>query len=149
MKLRAITFDNPIPVYFKIAFLVNHFRDPTNRIIEKTFALTRPEFSILFCLAQMDQINAIDVADITQQPKNSLSRGAAALLAKKLITRTEDEVDKRKKLLSLTRAGKKEYRKILGFLEEANDQMVAPLSAAELSELDRLLSKMCSAVHDE
>lgn len=149
MKLRSITSDNPIPIYFKIAFLANHFRDPTNRAIENEYDLTRPEFSILFCLAQRDKISAIDVADLTQQPKNSLSRGAASLLSKQLITRQDDGNDGRRKLLSLTTKGKAQYRKILHKLKDADKRLIASLTEVELRQLDRLLSKMCSAVYDD
>jgi len=149
MKLRHITFDNPIPIYFKIAFLTNHFRDPTNRRLESRHGLTRPEFTILFCLAQQDEISAIDVADITQVPANTLSRGVSMLEQKKLITRTGDPVDRRRALLSLTRKGARMYELILADLKEANDEMIAALSKEEQRQLDRLLTKMCAAVKSE
>lgn len=149
MKLRHITFNNPISIYFKIAFLANHFRDPTNRKLESEYGLTRPEFTILFCLGQMEKISAVDVADITQVPANTLSRGAAILFRKKLITKSEDPADRRRTLLSLTKKGVRLYKLVLTHLKAADAKMIEPLSDRERQQLDRLLTKMCAAVNGD
>jgi len=145
MKLRALNDRNPIAIYFKIAFLTNHYRDPTNKLVEKKYNLTRPEFAILFCLHQHDGISAIDIAELTQLPQNSLSRGASSLVSKKLITKTPDTVDGRKNVLLITKGGAAIAGNFLKHLIEANKRLTASLTEDEATQLEFLLDKICEA----
>lgn len=145
MKLRKLSEKNPISIYFKIAFLTNHYRDPTNKAIEKEYDLTRPEFAVLFCLSQMDMISAIDVADLTQLPQNSLSRGAKRLLEKKLISTAPDANDKRRNLLSITVKGRRIANDFTKLLIDANKRLTSCLTKSESVEFERLLTKVCDA----
>jgi len=146
MKLRRLG-KNPISVYFKVAFLANHYRDPTNKAIEREYDLTRPEFTILFCLSQMDMISAIDIADLTQLPQNSLSRGATRLLEKKLISTTPDTNDKRRNLLSITAKGSSIANDFVEYLVDANKRLTSCLTKAESIQFERLLTKICDATN--
>ena len=87
MKLKKFLENIPAKYLFRLSYLANHFRDPFLRQCEQELGLTRPEASILFCLASQDGITAKDVADVTRQPKNTLSRGSLILEGKGLITR--------------------------------------------------------------
>ena len=147
MKLRDIASTNPIPLYYKVAFLANHFRDPTNRQIEHDLGLTRPEFTILFSLGQREGISAIDIAHLTQLPRNSLSRGVTLLIEKNLITKSVDASDARRSVLKLTPEGNQAYLEILPYLEKQNEIMSSALSESEREQLLALLEKLCISVY--
>ena len=80
--------------------------------------------TILFCLAQKDGINAKDVADLTRQPQNTLSRGAEILERKGLITRRTDQRDRRRNIMHITEQGLKCYGRIQILYEEAEERML-------------------------
>lgn len=137
---------NPVPFFFRIQFLSNNYRDPMLRQIEREHKLTRPEFSIVVCLALRDGLSAIDIAEITRQPENTVSRGVYLLLRKKLIEKVPDPTDGRRYELSLTEAGCKAYEAVMPLMRQANSRMIASLDKDELKQLDKLLDKMCKAV---
>lgn len=138
--------NNPIPFFFRIVYLSNNYRDPLLRTIENDMGLTRPEFSILLCLAQRDGLGAIDVSEITRQPQNTVSRGVFLLLKKGMIRKETHRGDARRSHLHLTPKGEKAYNSFIGLVQAANDKMVAGLTSAEVRKLDALLTKMCAGV---
>jgi DNA-binding MarR family transcriptional regulator len=131
---------------YRIAVLSNWYRGPGYKAIEKKFGITEVECSALFCVGHSDQMTATDVCNITGRPKNSLSRAIAILIGKKLLQRTEDDRDGRKKRLQLTSQGRALYEKIVPMFLRAEQNIVQPLTPSELSDLDRLLGKMIKHV---
>lgn len=146
MIRNAFLRKNKFPYFFRIQFLSSNFRDPTMRKIEQHYGLTRPEFSILICLALRPGLSAIDVADITRQPENTLGRGVSLLLEKRFITKEPDPEDGRRYKLFLTDSGRASHKTFIHLFIEANDEMVAALTPTERAQLDKLLDKMCAAV---
>lgn len=134
---------------YRLSYLANNFRDTFLRQVEQEFGLTRPEVTILFCLANRDGITAKDVSEVTRQPKNTLSRGAVILEDKGLITRTNDQKDRRRSLLKLTEKGCTFYDKVLPLYEQSERRMLAPLNEEELIQLDHLMARLCNHVADQ
>ena len=143
MKLLNLKNDTPIGIYFRIAFISNHYRDQVNRIVEKKYGLTRSEFALLFCLNQIDYITASDVTEFTQLPKNSISRGVAILINKELATSVKDPNNRRKNILKITSKGKKLAKNISGHLVEANTRLTSSLTDEEAQTLEFILEKIC------
>lgn len=137
---------NSFPFFFRVQFLSSNFRDPLLRQIEQQFGLTRPEFSILICLSLRPGMSAIDIAEITRQPENTLGRGVSILVEKAFITKEPDPADGRRYKLYVTPAGRETYESFVHLFVEANDEMVDCLTAKEREQLDHLLDKMCADV---
>ena len=134
---------------YRIAVLANWYRGPGYKTIEQRFGVTEPECSALFCIGHSDHLTATDVCNITGRPKNSMSRAISILIDKKLLQRTVDDVDARKKRLLLTSEGRALYTKIVPIFLKSEQNIVQPLTPSELSDLDRLLSKMIRHVAEE
>lgn len=149
MKLKSILETISAKYMYRLSYLANNYRDPFLRQVENEIGLTRPELTILFCLAQKDGINAKDVADLTRQPKNTLSRGAEILERKGLITRRTDERDRRRSIMHITEQGLECYDRMRVFYEEAEQRMLAPLNRKDLADLDRVFAKMCNFVAEQ
>lgn len=146
MIRNAFLKKNPFPFFFRIQFLSSNFRDPMLRQIEQEYGLTRPEFSILICLSLRPGMSAIDIAEITRQPENTLGRGVSLLLDKQYITKEPDPTDGRRYKLYLTTTGRERYDSFIHLFVEANDRMVDCLTPKECEQLDALLDKMCASV---
>ena len=104
--------------------------------------MTRPEWIVLFCLTRRSGLSAQQISDVTGRPKTSISAAVKQLQSKRLLSRTVDINDGRRRVLQITDAGRRIYSTILeGFvLREA--QMVACLSKCERSTFLHLLNKM-------
>lgn len=145
-KLAGIVRSNPIPFAYRIAYLTNFYREPLLREIDLQFGLSRPEWTVLICLKYQDGTCATDICDITEQPRNNISRAVNLLTTKKLITREPDPTDARRTLLRLTRAGENLYERAMPMFVQREAQVLDCLDDHEREQLDRLLDKLCGAV---
>ncbi|MFJ9213400.1 MarR family winged helix-turn-helix transcriptional regulator [Streptomyces sp. NPDC102264] len=64
------------------------------------------------------------------------------LADRKLVERTPDPVDRRRNIISLTTAGKRQLRRLEKRLDESQDELLAPLSPEERQRLTELLSRL-------
>lgn len=64
------------------------------------------------------------------------------LVAQGLVERTGDPVDRRRNVVAMTTAGAVRLKRLDGVLAEVQDELLAPLSAAERAELTRLLTRV-------
>lgn len=133
---------------WRVNFLANFFTGPVYRQLDEQFALTRPEFVILYCLKNKPGLVARDVCLVTGLPKNSISRAVSELLGKGLIERTRGQKDKRAKPLSLTEQGQAILKEILPIFGIRQKSMRAALTDDEQSEFDRLILKIVYAMPD-
>lgn len=146
MNLKATLESIQTKHFFRFNYLVNQYRDPVMRKLYEEFSLHRPEIAILYCLQSDDIVNAVDVARITRLPKNTLSRSAKLLEDRKLLRSKVDPDDRRKSILFLTPAGKKICDRVKAIYTEVEEELLSPLSAREIAQLDALLTKLCDYV---
>lgn len=132
----------------RLSWLANFFSGPLYRQLELTRGLTRPEFSVLHCLAQCPNVTAQDICLMTGQAKNTMSRAIRRLLQDGRIARTEDANDARALVLTLTDRGAALYGQLIGLFIEREREMLRPLTAGERADLDRLLGKLVARTDD-
>jgi DNA-binding MarR family transcriptional regulator len=133
---------NEIRLAYRLSWLANFYSGPIYRRLERKPGLTRPEFIVMFCLAHAPGISAADICAATGRPKNSISRAVNRLIGDGRIRRRADPEDGRAVILDLTEAGRALYAKLIPEFRTREARMLAPLTAAERSELDRLLGKL-------
>jgi DNA-binding MarR family transcriptional regulator len=132
----------------RLSWLANFFSGPLYRQLELTRGLTRPEFSVLHCLAHCPNVTAQDICVMTGQAKNTLSRAIRRLLQDGQIVRTEDASDSRALLLTLTDSGLALHTELIAAFVRREREMLHPLTAGERAELDRLLGKLVVRTDD-
>ncbi len=142
MKLLDIVDHTPIRFAYRIAFLTNFYREPLLRDMEQQYGIIRPEWTVLICLVFRDGLNPRDIREITEQPRNTISRATTTLANKGMITREPDPNDARRTILRLTEKGRAVYEKIMPSYVEKERRMLACLSPKELDTLDGLLDKL-------
>lgn len=141
-SLKRILARNEIAFGYRVGYLFNHFSGPVYKWSTAELGIQRPDFATLFCIAHLDETTASDVVELTGIPKNSVSRAVNRLLQAGLVRRTVDDADARRGLLTMTARGAKVYGQVLPRFHDRQERMLAPLSAAERSQLDRLLDKL-------
>jgi MarR family transcriptional regulator, lower aerobic nicotinate degradation pathway regulator len=127
------------------SWLLNQAAIHASRLVAEGFAgagMRRYHFSVLVALdehgptsqAELGRRLSIDRSDMVAVI-NDLERDG-------LVARVRDENDRRRNLVQLTPAGKRALQRLDARVEEAQAALLAPLSAAERSELQRLLARL-------
>jgi DNA-binding MarR family transcriptional regulator len=142
LVLAAILNDNPIPFAYRLNYLANFYVGPLIKTIEQSFRMTRPEWIVLFCLKQRSGLNAQQISNVTGRPKTSISAAVKQLHRKKLISRSTDRKDGRRRVLQITDAGQRLYARILASFVAREAAMTACLTRSERAQLMQLMSKM-------
>jgi DNA-binding MarR family transcriptional regulator len=142
LTLAAILEDNPLPIAYRLNYLANFYVGPLIKNMEQELGMTRPEWIVLFCLTRRSGLSAQQISDVTGRPKTSISAAVKQLQSKKLLTRTVDANDGRRRVLQITEAGRRIYAKILQGFVVREAHMVACLSKSERAAFLQLLNKM-------
>jgi|CXWL01.1.fsa_nt_gi DNA-binding MarR family transcriptional regulator len=85
-----------------------------------------------------------DLARAAGMDKGQMSRVVSGLTRKEIVAREADANDARGIRLSLTRAGMKLYRKLIGAAAERNSAFLGCLSAQERACLEKAMTKLAS-----
>jgi DNA-binding MarR family transcriptional regulator len=133
---------------YRLAYILNFYREPLLKDVETKFGLSRPEWTVLLCLSRQPGLISRDICAITGQARNSISRGVGLLERKGLIRRTPDGKDGRRNVLELTPAGRAVYDRIVPHFQTRERAMIGCLDDDELARLDGLLTKLCRHVPD-
>jgi MarR family transcriptional regulator, temperature-dependent positive regulator of motility len=139
---RIMLDETAIRIGYRVSYLANFYSGPIYRELEATDGLSRPDVIVIVCLAHCRSLTAQDISNMTGRPKNSLSRAVHKLLARGLITRIAAPQDPRQAQLDLTPAGRATFDAFMPRFIEREARMLAPLTAAERREFDRLLGKL-------
>jgi DNA-binding MarR family transcriptional regulator len=141
-SLKSILNGTTIPTAYKMGYILNHYREPSFRAIEREYGITRPEIVMLIFLVHREGITANDICEFSGHLKPNMSRAAIALNQKGLIVRRADTTDQRRQLLFLTDAGRQLHARFMPTLEERERAMLACFSAREAQQFERLLNKL-------
>jgi DNA-binding MarR family transcriptional regulator len=135
-------WQNPCWLSFRANFIAHHFNQPLYDWIQRRYRLTAPEHVVLYALGLKEGITADDIAASSSRPKNTLSRAVNSLLRKKLVLRKQDQTDRRRLSLYLTRSGRKIFDETVPRLVAREQAMAAALTPSEQQVLNRLLTKI-------
>lgn len=130
---------------YRLSFLANQLVGPVYAGIERDHGLTRPEFLVLFVLAQQDGLTASDIVSLSGLPKNSISRGVQLAERKKLLRRQRDPGDGRRAFLHIEPAGQTLYAELVSRFTDQEARLLMPLNPQEREQLAALLRKMVNA----
>jgi DNA-binding MarR family transcriptional regulator len=135
-------WQNPCWLSFRANYIAHHFNQPLYDLIQRRFRLTAPVHVVLSALGLKEVITADDIAASSARPKNTLSRAVNALLRKKLVLRKQDQADRRRLSLYLTRPGRRIVDETVSLFVSREQAMAAALTNAEQQTLNRLLTKI-------
>jgi DNA-binding MarR family transcriptional regulator len=94
--------------------------------------LTYEMLEVMICLWRQDGVNQQLIADITLRDKSAMTYLVDNLIKRKMITRKEDERDRRNKLIYLTAEGKQLQETLLPWVSEMYDRATAGVEEASL-----------------
>lgn len=107
------------------------------RLCEGQFGITRREWRLLAQLALKPGLSPTELASLASLDKARTSRAIGGLLERRPLPQ-----DRRQAELALTAAGQALYEQLMPEARRINRELLAPLSAAELVQLDELLTRL-------
>jgi DNA-binding MarR family transcriptional regulator len=116
-----------------------------HRLVAEGFASVQARGYHYRLLAALEEFGPASQATLGRRSGIHLSDMVATineLADRELVERTPDPADRRRNIVSLTAAGKRQLRKLEKRLAEQQNELLAPLSAQERRRLTELLSKL-------
>lgn len=113
-----------------------------SKLYRDRYAMTRPEWRCLATLGQFGRVTATQVSQHSAMHKTKVSRAVSALEARRWLTRSVDEADRRVECLELSPAGFSAYKelasvantyqqRLLGDLGDCGSDLLKVLDALE------------------
>ena len=102
------------------------------RIRSLDLHLTYEMLEVMICLWRQDGVNQQLIADITLRDKSAMTYLVDNLIKRKMITRKEDERDRRNKLIYLTPEGKQLQETLQPWVSEMYDRATAGVDVQSL-----------------
>lgn len=118
----------------------HHFQMKINSI--EGLEISYEMFQVLTVLWNKNLVNQQEIANATQKGKASLTPLIDNLAKINLVTRTEDPVDRRNKIISLTAEGKQYKKKFEPIYTEFYDLMQGNMPNKKVTELTGILLTM-------
>lgn len=108
----------------------------------KSFGLTSAHhFGVLLLLSKGD-LSQKQISDVTLADEPSTTRMLNRMIKKHIINKKGDEVDKRKKIVYITKKGKELLQSIIPLINQHNKDVEDLLSKEELKNLFHILNKI-------
>jgi DNA-binding MarR family transcriptional regulator len=123
-------------------------RDTTARVRRaiRPLGLGAQEFRVLEQLQVLGDASQAQLADALGIDRSNLAAIVADLCDRGLADRTRHEVDRRRYVLRLSRAGERLLRRAEGAIAAVEDDLLAPLERVEREELYALLRRLADGV---
>lgn len=102
----------------------------------------KDHFVVLAALTEFGPASQADLSRRTRIFKSDLVAVLNDLEAHHLVRRAPDPADKRRNVITVTPAGHRRLTELTAILDAVNDQVLAPLSAAERTQLFALLGRV-------
>jgi DNA-binding MarR family transcriptional regulator len=127
------------------SWLLNQSSIPAQRLIGDalgSIGARRPHYSVLAALEQFGPESQADLGRRCAIDRSDMVAVLNELGEAGYIERRADPADARRYRIVLTASGRRHLRKLEALLADAQEQLLAPLSAAERTQLIRLLTRL-------
>ncbi|MDB2408020.1 MarR family transcriptional regulator [Jannaschia sp.] len=127
-------------------YLLNQAADATSREFEtlykSRYGMLRTEWRVLFHLGRYGAMSAKTICNRARLHKTKVSRAVQALDDKRYLTRAQHPSDRRREILTLTRAGDTVYANLSAEAQRFDAAMMAEFSDAESAQIRQFLSRL-------
>jgi len=100
-------------------------------IYRRDYGMLRTEWRVLFHLGRHGDMTATEIGRRSHTHKTKISRAVRALEDKRFLLRRVEEADRRREILSLTRAGRAAYEHLAQRARHYDDRLKALFTAEE------------------
>ncbi|WP_219417791.1 MarR family winged helix-turn-helix transcriptional regulator [Pseudonocardia nigra] len=125
------------------SWLLNQAALPAQRLVADglaTVGARRPHFSVLAALDEFGPASQAALGRRCGIDRSDMVALVNDLAAADLLRRTPDPQDRRRNVIAITEAGREHLHTLNRLLDETQEELLAPLSAAEREQLVRMLT---------
>ncbi len=137
---RPLVLEEFLP--YRLSVLTNRVSRAIARQYGARFGLSIPEWRVMAVLGRFAPASANEVCERTAMDKVRVSRAVSRLKRSGLIDHATDVEDRRRSVLRLSSEGWRIYRRIVPFARALEAELIAALTPAERTALDKLLAKL-------
>jgi DNA-binding MarR family transcriptional regulator len=135
-----LSLDRFLP--YRLSVASNAVSGRISEAYRKRFGLKIPEWRLIAILAERESITPLDIGAAGELDKITVSRAAAALIARGLVHQSKNPGDGRSHFLSLTSDGLALYSEIAPTALALEADLLASFSPSERQVLDALLRRI-------
>lgn len=124
---------------------INQAALPANRLVVDALAdaeMRRYHYALLAALDEIGPASQADLSRGTTIDRSDMVATVNELVEQGLVERTADPTDRRRNVVTITPAGRRQLRKLDRLLGKVQDELLAPLSAEERKQLVDLLTRV-------
>lgn len=145
MRITATAVTHPAGLAAKPSWLLTQAGARAGRLVADGFAALDAHGYHYRLLAELDECGPASQATLGRQcgiDRSDVVAVVNELAARELVERGPDPEDRRRNVITLTPAGKRQLRRLERQLARVQDELLAPLSAGEREVLARLLGRV-------
>lgn len=129
-----------------LPFLLNQAAEESSlafqHVYKNRYGMLRTEWRVLFHLGIYGQLTAKEIGERARIHKTKISRAVQRLEARRFLTRTRDENDRRSEHLELTAAGQAAYRDLRGVARDYDAKLARHFTSGEVALLRSMLRQL-------
>jgi DNA-binding MarR family transcriptional regulator len=133
---------------YRLNILANQMSAPLAAEYSRRFGLTVPEWRCIAILGRFDNISMLEIVKRTAMDKVAVSRAITKLVNDGRVVRLEDEDDRRRNVVYLSKSGWEIYCNVVPFAKRIEATLLGEFSDEErrtlLRYIDRLSAKLRS-----
>jgi DNA-binding MarR family transcriptional regulator len=127
---------------YRLSIVMQAVSDALALRYSREFGISIPEWRIIATLGENSEMTARDIAVHARMNKTMVSRAAADLSARRIVTRRTSREDRREAFLRLTRQGEDIYSAIVPLALDYERGLTAGMSSEDVATLGRLLERL-------
>ena len=136
----AIELERFLP--YRLSVLTNVVSSAIADAYRRRFGLSIPEWRVIAVLSRHPGISAAEVAELTRMDAVAVSRAVSRLLRAGRLRRTVARDDRRRSVLSVSRAGAAVYREVAPLALRFERELLDGMSCTDRAALDRALDAL-------
>jgi DNA-binding MarR family transcriptional regulator len=127
---------------YRLAVLAKAVSTAFSKAYAERFGITIPQWRVMAAIGREPNCTATSIVEHAAMDKVQVSRAVSGLIDLHLVERRADEEDRRNSFLSFTRQGRAIYDQIVPAGWDFEERLMSIMSAEDIDDLDRLLSKL-------
>jgi DNA-binding MarR family transcriptional regulator len=135
-----------------VTFRLHTLAKLTDRVSQQAYVaetgLPLGEGRCLSAIGSFRPLSVIDLAARANLDKGQASRAAQSLVDRGLVRKQASAIDGRGVVLTLSAKGERLWQRVMDLVERRNAEITACLTAAERTQLDRLLDRLVAHARD-
>ena len=133
---------------YQCSIVTNRVSAMLRRMYADELGIGVTEWRLLANLAAHAPLSAKELAGHTAMDQVAITRAVSVLVKKKLVTRREDAVDRRKVVLRLSKSGVAAYESVSPLAHAIEAELTSRISAEQLAQLRGLLATLVETANE-